>query len=90
MFFIGMLIAAIVAAIVIWVIKKGIKVTWYEWLLGAMSIILTLMTVQHYTGSLAEDQVTAAQLGSLIFGGIALVLYIVTIQFVWRHNRVRS
>lgn len=90
MFFVGILFTAVVAAFVIWTMKKGIKFTWYEWVLSALAILFTLMTIQHYTGSLIEDQVTAAQLGGLIFGGIALVLYVVTIQFVWRHNRARS
>lgn len=87
MFFIGILITAVVAAGVIWAIRKGIKFTWYEWLLGALTLLFVLMTVQHYTGSLAEDQATAAKLGGLIFGSIAVVLLAVTVQFVWRHNK---
>ncbi|APV44864.1 reductive dehalogenase membrane anchor [Dehalogenimonas formicexedens] len=87
MFFVGMLITAVVAAFVIWAMKKGIKFTWYEWLLGALTILFALMTIQHYTGSLAEYQVTAAKLGGLMFGSITLVLLAVTVQFVWRHNK---
>lgn len=87
MFFIGMLIAAAIAAVVFWIIKKGIKLTWYEWALGGLAVLFTFMTFQHYTGSLNEYQETAATIGGLIFGGITLVLYIVTAQFIWRHNK---
>ncbi len=90
MFFTGILITSVVVALAILAVKKGIKFKWYDWALGVLTIMFTLMTVQHYTGSLAEGQATAAKLGGLMFGGVALVLLAVTVQFVWRHNKTTS
>ena len=51
MFWIGMLTAGAIAAFVMWAVNKGIKFTWYEWLMGALAILFSMMAVQHYIGS---------------------------------------
>ena len=90
MFFIGMLWAGAIAALVAWLIFKKVSVKWYEWLLGALALLFAMMTVQHYFGSLNELEPTSAWMGALIFGVIAVILAAVTFQLVWRHNRAAS
>ena len=87
MFWIGMLAAGAIAVFIFWVIKKGIKFSWYEWLLGTLAILFSMLAVQHYIGSLNEYEPNAGWMGLLIFGFIAVILYAVTAQLVWRHNR---
>lgn len=88
MFFIGMLLAAAIAALVVWLaLIKKVEIKWWEWLLGAGAILFGMMAVQHYTGSIAEFEPSAGTIGALIFAGIAVVLAALTVQFVWRRNR---
>ena len=87
MFFIGMLWGGAIAVFVMWAVNKGIKFTWYEWLMGALALVFTMSAVQHYAGSLNEYEPTAGWMGALIFGVIAIILYAVTFQLVWRRNK---
>lgn len=86
--FLGMLLGAGIALLVVWLRNKGISVKWYEWLMGAVALLLALFAVQHYLGSvLVESEPTAGWMGMLILGGIAVILLAIAWQLIVRRQR---
>ena len=86
--FLGMLLGASIALLVVWLRNRGISVKWYEWLMGAVALLLAMLSVQHYVGStFIESEPTAAWMGTLVFGGIAVILLAVAWQLVARRQR---
>lgn len=62
--------------------EKQISLRWYEWILGALTVLLFTFMVETFVHSLAEMQVKAAWL-SLAFIGLPLViLAVVTVRSV--------
>ncbi len=76
------LLGAGVLAVVLWLQNRDVKVTWYEWLIGALGVLLLLTATQHYVASLAEMYPTAAWLGALIFGLPRLILLAAVWQLI--------
>lgn len=87
MFFIGLLLGLVIGAAAVYLIKSGVRIKWYEWLLGAIAMLFLFATVQHYVGSLNEYETQSAWMGALIFGVLGVILAGVTFQLVWRHNK---
>lgn len=87
MFWIGLFLGVAIGLAAMWAVHKDISVKWYEWILGAVTIVLLIITVQHYFGSLNEFEPKAAWMGALILGLLAIVFGAVTFQLVWRRNR---
>ncbi len=83
----GILLGAGVLAVILWLRNRGSKVTWYEWLIGVLGVLLLVTATQHYVASMAEMYTTAAWLGALIFGGAGLILLAVVWQLIARRQR---
>lgn len=84
---IGLVVGAGLLALALWLRGKDIKVTWYDWLIGTIGLLLLLAAAQHYAGSLVEMYPTAGWMGALIFGVPALILLAVTWQLISRRQR---
>ena len=87
---IGLVAGIGVLALVQWLRSRNMMVKWYEWLIGALGLLLVLASVQHYAGSLSERYPTAAWMGALAFGIPALILLAVAWQLVIRRQRSAS
>ncbi|KSV17252.1 dehalogenase [Dehalococcoides mccartyi] len=84
---IGALIAVGLYALTGWLRSHNIKVTWYEWLIGMIGLILLLVAVQHYFGASAELFSFAAWMGLAIIGVPALILLVIAWQLVARRAK---
>ncbi|ACZ62418.1 hypothetical protein [Dehalococcoides mccartyi] len=86
-----MLIGAVVTAglfgVILWLRKQNIKVSWYEWLIGAMGLGLLLLAVQHFFGAMTEHFSFAAWTGLAIIGIPASILMLVAWQLVARRAK---
>ena len=74
MFFVGAIFAVAATALVFWVIKQGISVRWWEWLIGAIGLALLIFTVQNFLGSFVENEPKAAWMFWLILGLPSLII----------------
>ena len=86
-FIIALVVGAGLVALAWWLSSKGIKITWYEWLIGIVGLFLLLFTIQNYFGSVDEVESTAANLFLLAIGLPALVMLIVAGVLPWVRNR---
>ena len=85
-FFIALILGAAILGLVFWLRNRNMKVAWYDWLIGAVGLLLLLAAVQHYAGSLAELYPTAGWMGALVFGIPGLILLAVSWQLVARRQ----
>ena len=86
-FIIGIAATAAVIALVLWLRRRDIKLTWYEWLIGALGLLLLLYTIQNFAGSLVELEPVAAWWMLLFLGLPALILLAVAWQLTARRRR---
>jgi len=86
-FIIALVVGAAVAGLVFWLRSRNIKVTWYEWLIGALGVLFLLMTIQNFITAFAEVEEKAAWMFLLIFGLPALILLAVAVSLPWRRHR---
>jgi hypothetical protein len=84
---IGLIAGAAVLGLVLWMRGRDVSVKWYEWLIGAIGLLLLLFTIQNFAGSLAELESTAANMFLLVTGLPALILLAVSWQLIVRHQR---
>ncbi len=84
---IGLVAGAAVLGLVLWMKGKDVAVKWYEWLIGALGLMLLLFTIQNFAGSLAELESTAANMFLLVSGLPAIILLAVSWQLVARRQR---
>ena len=50
---IGLVIGDGLLALIPWLRNRKIMVTWYEWLIGTLGLLLLLFTIQNVVGSFA-------------------------------------
>ena len=74
-------------ALVLWLRKSNISVTWYEWLIGIVGVLLLAFTIQNTWGSFYELKSTAAMWMWIVTGLPAIILMIVASSLVWRRSR---
>ncbi len=84
---IGLIAGAAVLGLVLWMRGRDISVKWYDWLIGAIGLLLLLFTIQNFAGSLAELESTAANMFLLVSGLPAIILLAVAWQLVARRQR---
>jgi hypothetical protein len=84
---IGLVAGAAVLGLVMWMRSRDISVKWYEWLIGAIGLLLLLFTIQNFFGSQAELESTAANMFLLVTGLPALILLAVSWQLIARRQR---
>lgn len=84
---IGPILGAAFLGLMMGLRTKKISLTWYEWLIGAIGVLMLLFTVQNYFGSLAEVEPKAAYLFLLVTGLPSLVLLAVAWQLAVRRTK---
>ena len=87
MFFVGAIFAVVVTALVFLVIKQGISVRWWEWLIGAVGIALLIFTVQNFLGSFTENEPKAAWMFWLVLGLPSLIILAIPTVLVLMRKR---
>ena len=87
---ISLIVGAGLVVMVLWLRSRDIKVTWYEWLIGAIGLLLLLFTIQNFVTAFAELESAAAWMFLLVLGLPALILLVVAWLLVWRRQRVGS
>lgn len=87
MFWMGLMVGAGAGVFAMWLAQKKLGIRWYEWLMGGLAVILLILAVQHYFGSLTEYEPTAGWIGALMYGGLGIFLAAVAWQFIWRRSR---
>ena len=89
-FIIALILGAVVAALVLLLRSRDIKVSWYEWLIGIVGLFLLLFTIQNYFASLNEFESEAATMFLLVTGLPALILIAVAASLAWRRQSIAS
>ncbi|MFC2026588.1 dehalogenase [Chloroflexota bacterium] len=84
---IGLVTGAGLLALILWLRSRGIAVTWYEWLIGAMGLLLMLFTIQNFTASFAEYEKRAAWTFLWMFGLPAMVMFAIACLLPWLRHR---
>ncbi|AMU87249.1 hypothetical protein [Dehalococcoides mccartyi] len=84
---IGAVVAIGIYEFVKWLRRNGIKATWYEWLMGAVGLVLLLLGIQHFFGAMSELFYFAAWMGLTIIGVPALILMLVAWQLIARRAK---
>ncbi|AGG08561.1 dehalogenase [Dehalococcoides mccartyi] len=83
-FFIGIIIGALVLSFIWWLRRKNLNLTWYEWVLGILGLLLLVFTLQNFMGSFEEIESKAAYMFLLITGLPSLILLALTWQLAAR------
>ncbi len=83
----GLIFGAGLVALFLWLRSRGIVVTWYEWLIGALGLLLLLFTIQNFVASFAEHEPTAAWRFLLVFGVPAIILLAIACLLPWWRRR---
>jgi hypothetical protein len=86
-FIIALVIGAAVAALIFLLRSRGIRVSWYEWLIGIVGIALLLFTIQNYGASLNEFESGAATTFLLVTGLPAVILLAIAGGLAFMRNR---
>jgi uncharacterized membrane protein len=84
---IGLIVGAAVLGLTMWLKGKGLSLSWYEWLIGAVGLILILFTIQNFFGSQAEVEPNAAMMFLLVTGLPGLILLAVAWQLAARRSK---
>ena len=78
----------VLGAAIFWLATNGkVKLTWYEWVLGVLGIILILFAFQNYSASMVELEPKAGNLMLLIFGLPGLILAAVAVVLPFMRSR---
>ena len=76
----GLIVGGGFVALFWWLRSKDISVKWYEWLLGALGLILILLTIQNIFAAIAENEAQASLWYFLLLGLPGLILVAVAAQ----------
>jgi phosphatidylglycerophosphate synthase len=79
-FLFGLVLGACLLALLRWKNVKKIGMTWYEWIMGIASLILILLVIQNFVGSVAEEETRAAWMGVLFLGIPAVILGVLAVR----------
>jgi len=86
-FLIALILGALVGGLVLWMRSRNMKLTWYEWLIGVVGLLMVLFAVQNYFASIAEVENSAAPMYLLVAGLPGLVLMALTWLLAARRQR---
>lgn len=86
----GLIIGSGLLALVLWLRSKSVSVKWYEWLIGAIGLLVLLFGIQNFGAAFVEFEPTAAWMFLLVVGLPGLILLAVAYQLVWRRHRAGS
>ncbi|AHB12879.1 hypothetical protein [Dehalococcoides mccartyi] len=87
-FFVGLFIGIALLAAILWMKRKDINFTWYDWVIGVFVLILGVLATQHYIASVGHEEAKAGLLGLALFGGLAIVLGLIEWQIIARRKKV--
>jgi len=85
-FFMGAVISGCLVWLVSWLRKNDVSVRWYEWLMGALGIIVLAFMAQNMWSALAEFENKAVWMYLVILGLPGLLLLLASIQLVRRRQ----
>lgn len=83
-FIIGLMLGIGLLALILLGRTDKISVKWYEWLIGAIGLLLLLFTIQNFSGSLTEHEKFAALTFLWLSGVPSVILICVSIFLPWR------
>ena len=83
----GAAFSVAMVALVLWLRRNNVSVTWYEWLIGIAGVLLFVFTIQNTWGSLYELESGAAMWMWIVTGLPSIILMIVASSLVWRRSR---
>jgi hypothetical protein len=87
-FFAGILLAVDLILMILWLRNHKIAVTWYEWLLAALGLVLLLIALPNYFAASAGYEPTAPGMFLLVFGIPGILLLVIAAALVsWRQLR---
>ena len=86
-FTIALILGAALAALILLLRNRGVKVSWYEWLIGIVGLFVLLFTLQNYFATLNEFEPEAASTFLMVTGIPALILMAIAAFLAWRRNR---
>ena len=89
MFFVFGLVFGVAGLLLFQAVRRGIAISWYEWLLGVIGVALLYLGVWHFFASLRELETAAGGLGLALLGVPGLVLLAVVWQ-LWRRRQAMS
>lgn len=90
-FLFGIVLGVGILAVVLSVRARKIAVRWYEWLMGAVALILALLILQNFLASYAEHEPRAAWMGVLFMGIPCAVLAVLAMRLPrQRRTRIRA
>ena len=85
-FVVALIVGAGIAALAFWLRGADMKVSWYEWLIGIVGLLLMFFAIQNFFGSGAEGETEAANMFLLAVGLPALVLILLSAGLAWRRR----
>src|SRR5512136_2971512 len=83
---IGLIVGIGAFWLVSWLRARKIAVTWYEWALIVVAVILALLAIQNFEGSVAELEMRGAWVLLALFGFPALFVAAAAWRLIQRHN----
>jgi len=86
-FVIGLAVAIGCILLVQWLRRNNLSVTWYEWLLGLIGLVLFLFSVQNFYSSFMEAESQAAWMFLVFPGLLGLLLIGIVYGLVVRRRR---
>ena len=87
-FIVGTIFGLALLALFWWMRSKNIKVSWYEYLIGGIGLLLLLFTIQNWVGAIRENEAASIMWYLLILGVPSLVLLLVAGSMAWRRNQI--
>ena len=90
MFFMFGLVLGVVGMLLFQVVRRGVVISWYEWLIGAIGVVLLYLGVWHFFASLRELEPTAGWLGLAVIALPGIILLVVAWQLARRRQQAGS
>ena len=87
MFFVFGLAFGVAGLLLFQAVRRGISISWYEWLIGVIGAALLYLGVWHFFASLRELETAAGGLGFAIIGIPGLILIALAFRLTWRRHR---
>ncbi len=87
-FVFGVIVGAGGYGLAVWLRRTVVRITWYEWTLGVIALVLALLALQNLFASRAEMEDKAGWMGLLFLGLPAVVLAAIVGGLVWRRGTV--
>ena len=76
-FLVALILGAVIGGLLLWMRSRNMNLTWYEWVIGVIGLLMVLFGVQNYFGSVAEVEISAAPMYLLVIALPGLVLLVV-------------